>query len=98
LDLLSDAKEKSEQLIGKLDSPALHEQKPRTYRKVARKRYLQTAQKKNKTHKEIRKATGSQLRFLKRNLNSINCLLDSYKTIPLNPKKLQIPFGAKHFV
>lgn len=86
LDLLSDAREKSEQLIDKLYSPALHEQKPRTYRKVARKRYLQTAQKKNKTHKEIRKATGSQLRFLKRNLNSINSLLDSYKTIPLKPK------------
>jgi hypothetical protein len=86
LDLLSDAREKSEQLIDKLYRPALHEQKPRTYRKVARKRYLQTAQKKNKTHKEIRRATGSQLRFLKRNLNSINSLLDSYKTIPLKPK------------
>jgi IS5 family transposase len=86
LDLLSDAREKSEQLIDKIYDPVLHEQKPRTYRKVARKRYLQTAQKKNKTHKEIRKATGSQLRFLKRNLNSINKLLDSYKTIPLKPK------------
>ena len=71
LDLLSDAREKSEQLIDKLYNPVLHEKKPRTYRKIARKRYLQTAQKKNKTHKEIRKATGSQLKFLKRNLNSI---------------------------
>ena len=86
LDLLSDAREKSEQLIDKLYNPVLHEKKPRTYRKVARKRYLQTAQKKNKTHKETRKATGSQLRFLKRNLNSINRLLDSYKTIPLKHK------------
>ena len=86
LDLLSDAREKSEQLIDKLFNPVLHEKKPRTYRKIARHRYLKTAQKKNKTHKEIRKATGSQLRFLKRNLNSINRLLDSYKTIPLKPK------------
>jgi hypothetical protein len=86
LDLLSDAREKSEQLIDKLYNPVLHEKKPRTYRKIARTRYLKTAQKKNKTHKEIRKATGSQLRFLKRNLNSINRLLDSYKTIPLKPK------------
>lgn len=86
LDLLSDARQKSEQLIDKLYDPELHEHKPRTYRKVARKRYLQTAQKRNKTQKEIRKATGSQLRFLKRNLNSINKLLDSYKTIPLKPK------------
>ena len=87
LDLLSDAREKSEQLIDQLYNPVLHEKKPRTYRKVARTRYLKTAQKKNKTHKEIRKATGSQLRFLKRNLNSINRLLDSYPTIPLKPKK-----------
>jgi transposase, IS5 family len=86
LDLLSDAREKSEQLIDKLYDPKLHENKPRTYRKVARKRYLQTVQKKNKTQKEIRKATGSQLRFLKRNMDSINRLLDSYKTIPLKPK------------
>lgn len=86
LDLLSDAREKSEQLIDKLYDQALHEKKPRTYRKVARKRYLQTAQKKNKSHKEIRKAVGSQLRFLKRNLNSIDRLLNSYKSIPLKPK------------
>jgi hypothetical protein len=64
----------------------LHEKKPRTYRKIARTRYLKTAQKKNKTHKEIRKATGSQLGYLKRNLNSINKLLDSYQTIPLKTK------------
>ena len=86
LDLLSEAREKSEQLIDRLFNPGLHEKKPRTYRNIARTRYLKTAQKKNKTHKEIRKATGSQLRFLKRNLNSINRLLDSYKTIPLKPK------------
>jgi hypothetical protein len=86
LDLLSDAREKSEQLIDKLYNPVLHGGKPRTYRKIARHRYLKTAQKKNRTHKEIRKVTGSQLRFLKRNLNSINRLLDSYKTIPLKPK------------
>jgi IS5 family transposase len=86
LDLLSDAREKSEQLIDKLYDQALHEKKPRTYRKVARKRYLQTAQKKNKSHKEIRKAVGRQLRFLKRNLNSIDRLLNSYKSIPLKPK------------
>jgi len=86
LDLLSDAREKSEQLIDQLYNPGLHKKKPRTYRKIARTRYLKIAQKKNKTHKEIRKATGSQLGFLKRNLNSINRLLDSYKTIPLKHK------------
>ena len=86
LDLLSTARKKSEELIDELYNPLLHEKKPRTYRKVARKRYLKTAQKKNKRRQETRKAIGSQLRFLKRNLNSINRLLNSYSTIPLNPK------------
>ena len=86
LDLLSDAREKTEQLIDKLYDPQLHVQKPRTYRQVARKRYLQTAQKKNKSKKEIRKAVGSQLRFLSRNIRSINNLLDQYDQIPLVPK------------
>jgi len=86
LDLLSTAREKSEQLIDKLYDPVLHDKKPRTYRLVARKRYLKTAQKRNKLRIETRKAVGSQLRFLRRNLNSVNRLLDSYSTIPLKPK------------
>lgn len=87
LTLLSDAREKSELLIDMLYDPALHPNKPRTYRKVARKRYLQTAQKKNKTHKVIRSAVGSQLRFLKRNLNSINKLLNASPSIPLEARE-----------
>jgi hypothetical protein len=86
LDLLSDARKKSEELIDKLYSPALHQKKPRTYRRIARKLYLKTAQKKNKSRKQIHKAVGSQLRLLKRNLKSINQLLDDYSEIPLKPK------------
>jgi hypothetical protein len=86
LDLLSGAREKTEQLIDKLYHPHLHKLKPRTYRQVARKRYLQTAQKKNKSKKVIRRAVGSQLRFLSRNVRSINNLLDRYEQIPLEPK------------
>ena len=86
LDLLSDAREKTEELIDKLYNPQIHPSKPRTYRRVARRRYLQTAQKKNKSRKEIRKAVGSQLRYLSRNLRSINALLDFYDCIPLKPK------------
>ncbi|MDP2722204.1 MAG: IS5 family transposase [Bacteroidales bacterium] len=86
LDLLSDARKKSEELIDVLYSPALHEKKPRTYREIGRKLYLKTAQKKNKSRKQIRKAVGSQLRLLKRNLKSINSLLDAYPQIPLKPK------------
>jgi hypothetical protein len=86
LDLLSDSREKAEELIDLLYDPALHKRKPRTYRKVARKRYLKTAQKKNKSRKDIRKAVGSQLRFLSRDIRSINKLLDAYDRIPFEPK------------
>ena len=89
LNLLSEAREMTEKVIDMLHNPTLHKRKPRTYRVVARKRFLQTAQKKNKSRKEIRKAVGSQLRFLKRNLNSIENLLDAHLTMPLTPKYLK---------
>jgi hypothetical protein len=86
LDLLSDAREKTEELIDKLYQPILHEKKPRTYRQVARRRYLRTAMKRVKSNNEIRKAVGSQLRFVRRNLNSINKMLDGYTVFPLKHK------------
>jgi hypothetical protein len=82
LNLLSDARKKSEYLIDLLYDPDFHEKKPRTYRREARKRYLKTAQKKSKSRKSIRAAVGGQLRYLSRNLRSINKLLDTYDQIP----------------
>ena len=84
MDLLSEARKKSEQIIDILYKPLLHDKKPRTYREIARKEYLQTAQKKNKTRKEIRRAVKAQLGYLKRNIDSIHQLLDKYESIPLN--------------
>jgi len=84
LNLLSEAREKSQELIDILYNPALHLAKPRTYRKVARKEYLKTAMKKNKSRKEIRRAVKKQLGYLNRNIGSIDKLLDAYQTIPLN--------------
>lgn len=86
LDLLNDAREKSEQLIDLLYDMDKHDKKPRTYRQKARKKYLQTAQKKKKSFKTLRKAIGSQLGFLRRNLRSIHTLLDSYDEIQLEPR------------
>jgi IS5 family transposase len=87
LNLLSDAREKSEQLIDILFDSVIHKKKPRTYREVARKTYLHTAQKKNKSRKEIRTAVGRQLRFLKRNLKSINKLLNSFSSVNIPLEK-----------
>lgn len=59
LNLLSDWREKAEELIDFLYDKELHgEIKPRIYRKEARKEYLQTAQKKKKGKKAVGKQVG----------------------------------------
>jgi hypothetical protein len=91
LNLLNDAREKSERLIDTLYFKAklLDEKnlKPRTYRKIARKKYLKVAQKKHKTNKEVRKALRKQLSYLHRNIKYIHQLLTSFKQIPLKKKE-----------
>jgi len=89
LNLLSDAREKAEELIDGIYLKTLHGDKPRTYRREARKYYLQTAQKKNKTKKSIRKAVGKQLRYLKRDIGIIHHLLDFYESLPFNKHQLK---------
>jgi hypothetical protein len=84
LNLLNDAREKSEELIDFLYLASLHRKKPRTYREVARKTYLKTAQKKIKSKKEIRSAIKKQLAFVNRNIKNIHKLLTAYKAIPLD--------------
>ncbi|MFI4963370.1 MAG: IS5 family transposase [Legionellales bacterium] len=84
LNLLNDAREKSEEIIDKLCTFSRHSVKPRTYREVARKTYLKTAQKKHKSKKEIRSALRKQLAYLKRNIRSIYRLLDDIGSIPLD--------------
>lgn len=96
LNLLNDARVKSEMLIDKLYIKDLHGKKPRTYREKARTIYLQTAQKKSKTGKIIYKGVGQQLRYLKRNINHINRLLDKYEDIPLKEKDLKYWYVIQH--
>ena len=84
LNLLNDSRQKAEELIDFLYNPSKHEKKPRTYREIARKVYLKTAQKKKKTKKEIRIAIRKQLGFLKRDIKSIYKLLNSYESVPFN--------------
>lgn len=83
LNLLNDAREKSEELIDVLQAH-VSTPKPRTYREVARKKFLATAQKKKKKKSEIRRAVREQLQYLRRNINSIHRQLEQYERIPLN--------------
>ena len=96
LNLLNDAREKLEELIDHIYTQELHEVKPRTYRQVARKKYLQTAQKKNKSRKVIRKANRCQLNFVRRDIAIVNELLDVYQInnlkFPLNPSQQKYLF------
>lgn len=98
LGLLSKSREESERLIDILCIHYEVKTKPRTYRRKARKEYLLTAKKKQKTYKEIRKAIGKQLNYLKRNLKSIDKLLDmsSNGEIPFNHRDLRIYWVIQH--
>ncbi|MDZ7605735.1 MAG: transposase [Cyclobacteriaceae bacterium] len=87
LNLLSEARQISERLIDTIYNPAKDAKKPRTYRKKARKEYLQTAQKKSPQRKTIRNAVGKQLRYLRRNLKSIDRMLDRRQIFPLEFKE-----------
>lgn len=87
LKLLNVARQKSENLIDTLYTKTLHgDVKPRTYRNIAHKEFLNTAKKKNKTARQLYRANGKQLRFLKRNLAHIDTLLKAYDRFPLTPK------------
>ena len=83
LDLLNSSREHSETIIDELwqQVKTTGKVKPRTYRRVARKAYLNMAKKRNKKSNELRKAIRKQLNYLKRNLNTINELLDKFETI-----------------
>jgi hypothetical protein len=80
LKLLNASRVKSEEIIDKLYDKSIHgEVKPRTYRELARKDFLNTNKKKRKSHKEIKEANGKQLQYLKRNIAHINILIKGYE-------------------
>jgi IS5 family transposase len=75
LKLLNKAREKSEEIIDDLHAPLKGKQeKPRTYRKKARKEFLSAAKSKRLSKGKKRKAIRKQLGYLKRNLKSIEKL------------------------
>jgi len=77
LSLLNAAREKSEEMIDAMHAPFVGvRQKPRTYRQKARKMYLAVAKQKQPGYRKIRKAIGRQLRYLRRNLRSIDRMIE----------------------
>ena len=78
--LLNEARENLEQMIDDMHDPNDGE-KPRTYRKKARRDHLNIAKKKNKSAKMIRKAIGKQLRYIRRDLYHVEALLQEGKIL-----------------
>ena len=83
LDLLNDSRKKAEDLIDYLCVELGIKEKPRTYRRNARKAYLNLSKKKRKTEKELRKGIRQQLGFVRRDIKIINQLLDRSQQIGL---------------
>lgn len=98
LGLLSKSREESESIIDGLCKVLNINDKPRTYRRLARKQYLNVAKKKIKSKNEIHKALGQQLRYLSRNLKSINKLLDTKPgtSFPLEYRDQKIYWVIQH--
>ena len=75
LSLLNEAREISEQLIDDLYKQSDYAKKPRTYRRIARKKYLNLAKKKKPGRKVLRRGLREQLQYLRRNLKYIERLI-----------------------
>jgi len=89
IDLLNQAREKSEMLIDRLWNRQAGKKKPRTYRRVAKNEYLSVAKMRKKSKRTLRKAIGKQLRYLRRNLKTINRMLDETGSV-------SFPIDYKH--
>jgi transposase, IS5 family len=76
LDLLNKVRVLTEGYIDTFHEAFSSGNKPRTYRNVARKDYLNAALKKKKSSKEVRKAIKKQLTYITRNIQNINKLWD----------------------
>ena len=83
LGLLNQARKHTEQIIDSLyeQIKGQLEKKPRTYRDIARRDYLEVAKKRRVSQKERRKAIKKQLQYIKRNLSYIEQLIISGATI-----------------
>lgn len=76
VNLLNDAREKSEELIDKLYLQGTLTKKPKTYRQRARRDFLAYIKKRKHPRQETYQAIKKQLNYLKRNIHLLNILLD----------------------
>ena len=82
LSLLNQAREVSEELIDAPYKQSDYAGKPRTYRRIARKKYLNLVKNKKPRRKVLRRGLRDQLQYLRRNLKYIDKLVDDIGSSP----------------
>ena len=77
-DLLNEGREKQEKIIDLFfaGNSKGWKKKPRTYRRIARKKYLQFAKNRKTNNRAIRNAVKAQLGFVRRNFKTIDQMLE----------------------
>lgn len=76
MNLLNTSREILEQIIDLLYNAETDSTKPRTYRRVARKKYLNFSKKRRKSNKEIRRGIKAQLQYVGRDLKITRQLMN----------------------
>jgi len=91
IDLTSKAREETERLIDFLWERNPGKRKPRTYRQKARRDYLNVVRKKRKGKNVLRLGRKKQLSYLRRNIRTINTMLQPYQEtgLPFNARDLK---------
>ncbi len=91
LSLLNESREISERLIDALYPHSGLSRKPRTYRQKARTAYLEIVKQRRPSRQKRRHGIKQQLQYLRRNLKSIDALLDNLpgREIPLTARQLK---------
>jgi len=87
LNLLNAGREHLEHIIDILYKQSEDVQKPRDYRRVARKNYLNISKKKRKSKKLIRKGIKAQLQYIARDLKIIDKQTDKAKGLQIISKR-----------
>ena len=100
LDLLNESRQKAEELIDDLCLKLGIKDKPRTYRRVARKEFLNVSKMKRKPANVLRKAIRKQINYLKRDIRTINKMLDTIKDkpVPFGRRQLKYFFVIQHLL
>jgi hypothetical protein len=100
LKLLNTARQETERLIDILYMKEDYNTKPRTYRRKARKEYLVVSKKRHKNKKELRVIIGKQVRYLRRNISTIEKMLNDFeqsgKEFPLKHRDQRIYWVVQH--